>query len=213
MKYSFLLLILLLPAEQYGQHRFDVPGMSQSETRTVDASQWRPFDSETIAVQTALEVGVVGLGMGAAWIVNENTSAQNSARILPILLITPWLIPAAAYYGGDMMGGDGTVGGAVIGLLVGGAVPILAGISIGSISDRYFQAFAIACILAGPIVGYHLSASTPAENNPKVSWEPMGREDLRRFSSCQYSVRSSKSDHTLALYGDHTTLIAVEIPF
>jgi hypothetical protein len=104
MKYSFLLLILLLPAELYGQHRFEIPGMSQSETRAVDASRWRPFDSETIAVQTAFEVGVVGLGMGAAWIVNENTSAQNSASVLPILLITPWLIPAAAYYGGEYDG-------------------------------------------------------------------------------------------------------------
>lgn len=122
-----------------------------------DSVFWRPFDAGTMGVQLALEVAGAGLFLGlAAAVLGDD---DNLEVALPLALFAPLVLPGAAYYGGKTMGGNVTVGGALLGLLAGGIVPIVAGVLIGDASSTLFQAVCGVSLLAGPIVGYHLSAS------------------------------------------------------
>lgn len=163
-----------------------------------DSVLWHPFDTGTMGVQLALEAAGAGLFLGAAAAVLGDD--DNLDLALPLALFAPLVLPAAAYYGGNAMGGNGTVGGALLGLLVGGIAPIIAAVLIGDASSRVFQAVCGVSLLAGPIVGYHLSASPVTGASADVSLRKRppasaGFADGFRNTSTRQSNFSPTSPH------------------
>lgn len=119
--------------------------------------RWKPGDAATIGVQLlagtgATTVAVLSLGF-APW------PGLALAALSPVLVF-----PAAVYFGGNWMGGNGSWLWTQVGFIAGAAF----GVPFTSPSlARFFVMITTGCV--GSLLGYHLSASPVYESVERAS--------------------------------------------
>lgn len=133
-----------------------------------DTRNWRPFDVPTLGVQALLgAAGGASVIYGGLLLDDTRSIAEFLENVVLIVYVGAPLVgvPLGVLLGGHVMGGDGnvfaTLAGSVLGTLAGG---LIASVADRNAADAIFVTGAI----AGPLLGYHLSATSPDERKGGV---------------------------------------------
>jgi hypothetical protein len=156
-----------------------VDSASCAESPTLpDTQKWQPFDLPTIGVQTLY--GAIGAGIFTAFgvgIMQGGGGFDELGAGIVVMFLGGSLvgIPLGVLYGGDVMGGEASSSAVFTGSALGTTAGILAFLNM---DYRSATAVYIAAAFAGPILGYHLSAGSPADRIREGSAIPPSRLSL-----------------------------------
>ena len=129
---------------------------------------WEPFDSRTMAVQSAVGLGDAALGLLMFY------AGQNS----PSIGASFWgaigaagaaiALPCAIYYYGEVLGGDGSLFWSVVGCAVAGGGMAALSASLSPDNGKLIAALTVVFAIGGSVLGYHYFAS-PVYEDPGTS--------------------------------------------
>lgn len=148
----------------------DIPFSERHRTVTVprsdpglDTRSWYPFDLRTIGVQTLF--GAIGAGIFTA--VGYGAIRSGGFENLGAGMVVMYLggslvgVPIGVLFGGEVMGGEASTAAVFTGSALGTATGIIA---LSSARDYpAANAMYIAASFVGPLLGYHLSATSSEE--------------------------------------------------
>lgn len=134
---------------------------------------WDPFELKTIVVQS-----VTGLGLGTLiFITDKGNSGSRDGLGEGILILTQsvvgaFAVPSAIYFIGKWMGGNGSYIWTLLGGLGAGGISLVPNIIAGTGDQNASIIRTAVLVVAGAILGYHLSASPVFESSSSVFIKP-----------------------------------------